>query len=394
MRYLIDGCYGDGNVGDEALLRAVCGLIRHVDLDAQFRVLSSCPTATVAAHGLDAFQRVNPIGRSIYGAIWKGQLNQLLRAIRWCDCFVLGGGELFRDDVGLRASLGMFYPLLLARAMRRRVVALGVGAQTPTTDVGRLLLAWSLDSTDGVVFRDVESLEVARRMGTRARNLLWAPDMVFSAVASEFQGEPDKAGCSSPIRVVLALKNLSTRIMATEERDKLLQIIVQELSLFACSGDVVVDVVAFADADVQLSVSAETKLREHGLPATAELSCDIDLLCAIIRRSAFTVAMPLHASIFSFALGVPAIGIAYDRKINRLYRQLNLDAYCIRASADEVVGASSLMHRLMQLRLPLRMHLSHELIRMREAIRRAARGALAWSSTAPIRSSFRVDRGV
>jgi polysaccharide pyruvyl transferase WcaK-like protein len=40
------------------------------------------------------------------------------------------------------------------------------------------------------------------------------------------------------------------------------------------------------------------------------------------------LAVPLHASIFAFACGVPAIGLAYDAKIPRLYESFGMESFC------------------------------------------------------------------
>ena len=94
-----------------------------------------------------------------------------MHAIRSCDVFILGGGELFRDSTGLTATLGMFYRLLLARWYGKRVLALGVGCQPATTAWGRMILRRALRACDAIVFRYADSRRVAEQL---------SPDMTAS----------------------------------------------------------------------------------------------------------------------------------------------------------------------------------------------------------------------
>ena len=54
MRYLVSGYYGEGNLGDEAILAAMLRDLRRHDPAAEVTVLSFDPADTARRHGVEA----------------------------------------------------------------------------------------------------------------------------------------------------------------------------------------------------------------------------------------------------------------------------------------------------------------------------------------------------
>ncbi len=347
MRYLIDGCYGDGNIGDECLLRAVAGLVRRADADAQIAAFSSDPAETEATAGLAAIAQCNPFGRNIYGSLVKGLLWRTLEQIRHCDVFILGGGELYRDHVGLSATLGMFYRMRLASWLGKRVLALGVGAQAASTWWGRHVLRGALRDAQALVFRDQEALAVAQELAPGLPRASCSPDLVFSLDWEKFRTQhAARCGADAPLRIGVALKSLPAKHGNCEAVSQRLPLVLKEvLSDLARSQPCQVSVLPFAEADqplaqelaaglcgVSVAVGLVPPPRIEGLQqAVAELDC--------------LVAVPFHASVFAFCCGVPAIGLAYDAKVTRLYQAFGMQAQCLAVSD---LPAATLAHSLQQ----------------------------------------------
>jgi len=333
MRYLIDGCYGDGNVGDEALLQAVRQLVERHDRDAAIRVMSADPPATELLHGVPAILQTNPFGAGFYGAVCKGQLLPTVRAIRWADCFLLGGGELFRDDVGARATFGMFYRLFLAAAFNKRLIALSVGAQEPTTRFGTLFLKAVMNRTHDLVFRDDESASIAERMRLRKTRIRISSDVVLTEVRRFAPAlETDHWSRSGHrLRVCVALKALrrNHRFKAACGESALVEHVAEGLCRLGAQRELAVTVLVFATRDLNLADTLGATLAASGLSVAYERSGRTDRLASTMRHADLVVAMPLHASVFAFGLGVPAIGIDYDRKVRKFYGQFGADRFCL-----------------------------------------------------------------
>jgi len=371
MRYLIDGCYGDGNVGDECLLQAVAGLVRATDPQAQIAAFSSDAARTALETGLDAVPQCNPFGRNLYGSVVKGLLWRTLGRIRRCDVFILGGGELFRDNVGATATLGMFYRMRLARRLGKRVLALGVGAQPATTWWGRRVLRGALRAADSLVFRDPDSLQVARQLAPGLASASCLPDLVFSldwdALRAARTGAEDGA---RPLRIGVAVKSLPRRHRwSAVVNERLPGVLVAALAGFGRQQSCLVSVLPFADADGAMAEELGERLRRAGLAVGERTPPQIEPLRRRVAEQDCLVAVPLHASVFALACGVPALGLAYDEKIPRLYQTFGVHDYCRPVGELDAATLEHDLHRVVPTRTELGARLAAGARQAEQAIR-------------------------
>jgi polysaccharide pyruvyl transferase CsaB len=396
MRYLVDGCYGDGNVGDECLLKAVCELVRGRDDRAEIVAMSSRPAETRTMHGLPAVLQVNPFGKNLYGAIAKRLLWQTIREIRRCDVFILGGGELFRDVAGFSATLGMFYRMHLARRMGKRVIALGVGAQQPTKRWGKYVLRRSLMDADSIVFRDPRALGIAASLAPKLPAAVWAPDLVFS-LAQENAGlrRAVARNDSDVLRIGVAIKSLPRRHRFFEAAEgRVPAALVQSLRTLAAERTTRVTAVAFAEADRPLARRVAAELRLANIAAEEMAEASAERLQAAISRQDCMLAMPFHASVFAFAAGVPTMGLAYDPKVARLYQTFGLEGYCLPLGDLQAGSAVTCLRRLVGQRVPLSRHLLRASGEARTEIRDTVERILAKVQIAAEPPGFSSNRGL
>lgn len=329
MRYLIDGCYGDGNVGDECLLLAVAQLIRQSDPSAEIAAFTSDVEATRRDTGLRAVPQCNPLGRNIYGSLAKGLLPQVIREIQQADVFVLGGGELFRDHPGFQATFGMFYRARLASRLGKRVVALGVGVQRPTRWWGRSVLRSALRDNAAVVCRDAESVELARSWLGHNAPVQDLPDLVFSLDWPQLR-QQRRASSAGMSRVGIAVKSLPVNHASRAAvHERLLPSLVASLRELQAANACEFQVIPFADADVALAKQVEQRLRDAGCRVADGVEPRVESLRRAVANLDLMVALPLHASVFGFSCGVPTLGLAYDRKVKRLYHSFHVDYFCL-----------------------------------------------------------------
>jgi polysaccharide pyruvyl transferase WcaK-like protein/glycosyltransferase involved in cell wall biosynthesis len=378
-RYLIDGCYGDGNVGDECLLQAVSRLIRSADPEARIAAFSSDPVLTEAETGLPAVAQCNPFSRNLYGSVCKGLLWCTIEQIRRCDVFVLGGGELFRDHVGPSATLGMFYRMRLARLLGKRVLALGVGVQPATTWWGRRVLRGALKDAESLVFRDPESLQVARKMAHRLPDAQWLPDLVFSLDWDRFRSVPNRSRqADSVLQIGVAVKTLPAgHCCAQSVNQQLPGVFVEALSRFAEQQPCTVSVLPFADADASVGEDLREKLRGRGVSVADPTPPRIEALRERLAALDCLVAVPLHASVFAFASGVPTLGLAYDLKITRLYQAFGVPGLCLPVTGLNADALQSSLADIVQRRSELSTHLMTASRQAAQRVRNALTGLLS-----------------
>lgn len=352
MRYVIDGCYGDGNVGDECLLQAVVQLVRRADPDARIEVFSADAARTEAETGLPAVPQCNPFGRNLYGSVVKGLLWRTIRRLRDCDVFILGGGELFRDSVGPQATLGMFYRMRLARWLGKRVLALGVGAQPATAWWGRCVLRGALRDAETLVFRDPDSLRVARQLVPGLASASWLPDLVFSLDWNRYRAaRAESNDDAQPLRIGVAVKSLPPRHPCAEAVNlRLTETLTAAIAAFRQGRHCLVHALPFADADVPAATRLNERLHRAGVTVGEATPPQIEPLQRRMSELDCLLAVPLHASVFAFACGLPALGLAYDQKIPRLYQMAGMQDHCLPVADVDAAALEQGLQRLVQQR--------------------------------------------
>lgn len=103
---LVSGYYGFGNLGDEAILAALCQDLVSLGISRrQIVVPSGNPQQTAAEHG------VSVLGRCDLKGIW--------RVLSSARCMVSGGGSLLQDATSKRSL--PYYLSLVELALLRRV---------------------------------------------------------------------------------------------------------------------------------------------------------------------------------------------------------------------------------------------------------------------------------
>ena len=80
IKAAVSGYYGFGNLGDDAILHAISGMMRQFPVPVQLTVLSNSPSDTIRQYGLNAVPRFSPMG--------------LYRTLRESDILISGGGSL------------------------------------------------------------------------------------------------------------------------------------------------------------------------------------------------------------------------------------------------------------------------------------------------------------
>ncbi len=155
--------YGCGNIGDDAVLAGLLAITRAVMPSSQISISS------YRAQDL-AFVQEGGVVCDCYDA------NQVQSAISDAECFVIGGGTMIGDELGLNFPLTHnLKRAAIASFMGKPVVLAGIGANKPRTGEGRRLARELLRFSSVVTVRDKESLDVCAELaGTRSKISLTA----------------------------------------------------------------------------------------------------------------------------------------------------------------------------------------------------------------------------
>jgi len=333
MRYLVSGYYGEGNLGDEAILAAMLRDLRRHDPAAEVSVLSFDPADTARRHGVEA------VSTSLR------RPSRMAAAIRRADLVVSGGGSFlheadfalygrsfWRREGRLRPVPYFLSVVTLARALGRPVMWYAQGLGPLHTAEARRAVGRVGSLCQVVTWRDVDSARLAAEVGVRAPVQLVVPDPAYSLE-------------SAPVETVTAaLRDLGVpegvRYLAVCPRPWLGRKTYQQhlgaaAARVAAAHDLAVLFVPFQER-TDGPLCAELRARPD-LADRAWVLSGVDdpaVIAGILGGAEFAVTMRLHSGILAAAAGTPAAAIDYDPKVRAFLRQTGQEPWAV--TADEL----------------------------------------------------------
>lgn len=340
MRFFLYGYYGQGNLGDDLLLRACVLGIRGIRPDARFVV-----RAGRAPTGLETLSIPYEIAQidEVLSDQTRSRISRLLAVLvtyrgylRDCDWFVFGGGTLFHERTSAQPIIMLALICLMARAMGVRIAALGVGVAELKSPAALAALRGIVFLSDIFAVRDAAALKQCRKAGASRRvtvtcDLAFALDGADKVRASRRSGvaggvvgisvyPPALEGSETARHTFGALRGAVSQLVGLGCTVRLLAFHDDEVALMRLADDL-------ADARPSVERLADT-------PSLAAVFAELDLMCG----------MRFHGLVLAAVHGVPFVGIAADNKIEavcQLFDMPVLPAVGLRASATvEAVAAS------------------------------------------------------
>jgi polysaccharide pyruvyl transferase WcaK-like protein len=326
MKIALFNCKFSENLGDgliaetlEAVLRGSMPDVRIACCDLAGRTAYGHTTTPNRARALAILQRLPPPARRQTVSVMLGLRLPPLRetwraALEGSDLAVVGGGQLFQDgDLNFPLKLGAVFEL--CAELRVPVAVHAVGVSADWSPHGRALFHRLL-ATDciGVSVRDRESQAAWARhfAGTRLARSEIVPDPVLAAEV-EPPGPSSSVGINVTHPMLLAYHGggrvgLISTAAELEATVRLLAAGGHEVVLFSNGAT---EDERFLD---RILGSAPTGIAKRApRPRVPK-----DLVATQSRLQA-VVAHRLHASILAFRLGLPSVGLGWDRKVESFY---------------------------------------------------------------------------
>ena len=279
------GYYGEHNLGDDALLEALLGL------------LPAGVIPLVTAHDQPQVQQ-----RFAVATVQRRSLRAVLLGLGHSRALVFGGGSLLQDATSFRSLL--YYALLIAaaRLQGKPVLLWAQGLGPLRRRRSRLLVRLLLALVSGCSWRDPESAQLAVRLGRRSPH---GADAVWTLPPGRWHGR------GGPI--VLCWR--PTPLLQGQAWRPYLEVI----AALAEQHDRAVLWLPFhGDQDRGLLDT----LRDQGLISEAllrrsrlvEVARPQEAL-ALFETAGLVVAMRLHALILAGLAGAPVAALSYDPKV-------------------------------------------------------------------------------
>jgi N-acetylglucosaminyldiphosphoundecaprenol N-acetyl-beta-D-mannosaminyltransferase len=304
-KVVISGYYGFGNLGDETILAGLLRGIRSEISDVEILVISGNPLDTRRRYQVAAVSRLNP---------------KILRELRSADLFISGGGGLLQDKTSLRSLLYYLSLIYIAQKLNIPSFICAQGIGPLKRKFSRWLVKRVLQKSTAISVRDEASREVLTELGIN--NLFLTADLSFLA---EVKAEGDH----------LELEHLPPPLIGISVRDtpgfdpKDFADKVSK-TLAASKGSAVF--LPFSPFDVGVCQSVA-----RWLTGKYKIISNIDSLAkatSIIQKLDVLVGMRLHSIMLANRLGIAAIGLAYDPKVNQFMSMIG--GSCLGLSSEEI----------------------------------------------------------
>ncbi len=299
VKALLLGYYGYGNAGDEIVLSGIAEGIRSAarGRGCEIRALSGHPEHTRQTHGLTSYPRFSPYG--------------ILRAIRWADVLVLGGGSLIQDATSHRSAAYYLWIARAALAMKKKLFlwAQGFG---PLEDVGlRRSAARTLTRASAITLRDTLSLRELQAIGVPEEKLILSADPAFLLQpADELRPEMWDG------RLVVAGGVLGIAMRSWPSLERTAGEIAAACGDFVKQSGLSAFYIPFQqphDAEISAYVCQESRQPGSVLMARP----DPAEMVGLFGKLSMALGMRLHSLILSARSAVPFAGLSYDPKIER-----------------------------------------------------------------------------
>ncbi|HWG93144.1 MAG TPA: polysaccharide pyruvyl transferase family protein [Mycobacteriales bacterium] len=313
-RVLVAGWIGSTNLGDELVLS---GLLRHLRaLGASPVAVSVDPAGTRAVHGTDA------VG-----------VPQVPAATRTAGAVVLGGGGLLQDETSpfnLPYHLGRTAP---ARALRRPVAGVGLGAGRLTTRTGRALVRAALRGVPLTV-RDAPSADLLQACGLPRPQV--TADLALGLPPVEVAAQDRLVVCLRPWSGGGGRLPVGLRRARPPVDDPALDRTAAELDAVAAATGLAVHLVALqADRDGPLHDAVAARMRT---PATTARP-DLEALPAEVASGRVVLAQRFHGGVCAVLAGRPVVLVGYSPKVDALAADLGAAARLLPWSPAGLAGA-------------------------------------------------------
>jgi polysaccharide pyruvyl transferase CsaB len=308
-RVLISGWYGNGNVGDEALLAGILRSLRIADRSIEPVVISDDPPGTAREH------RVRARGRDNRGH--RARLLSEARALPRYDALAIGGGGLIKDFGDRPGNVHAWLrPGIVASLLRKPASWYAIGVDDVRHEKSRAVIRRAAALARLITVRDAGSARALSELGLRREPVVTAdPALLTVAPDAGWRAEERPLVTVCPRR----WKSSGAGVDRPDLEERMLTELAGALDVLVERHGARVQLVPFRsiagddDAEVCRDVARRMSHADQAqvlpLPRTPEAAGEL------VARSQLVVGTRLHSLILATAAAVPSFGLEYMPKI-------------------------------------------------------------------------------
>jgi len=304
LRILVFGHLGQGNIGDELMLRPIVTALKQRFPEARLTVAAG----RLYDSNFFTAKQIRRIPRAF---------RHLLAAFARHDMLVIAGGtHLHTRSSTSRYTKGVFRHLViytLARFAGLKVWLVGVGIGPFETRIGRLFGRWAVGAADFLSVRDQDSFAWLRQFGI--------PEHRFRRCLDPACYLPLPPRLSTAAHLGLSVMSYSRLYPEARKGDEILVCRFDEVmrEWFRAFPNSRISLIAFYsgnDRESDVMCAQRIKAMWPGDPRVLVVDPRGSSDCCITRFRHFThfIAMRYHSQVLATLFGIPQVVIAYHRK--------------------------------------------------------------------------------
>ena len=329
----IHGFYGHGNLGDEAILKALLQEFNKFS-NIKLVIFSDNPKQVSMKHGVKS---VHSQGRrSFLHRIWE---------IKTSNLFILGGGGLLKDYGNNSSNIEKWLKLLqLAEKLKVKTALCAIGVENIRYNDSKILLKDTLDKADLITVRDSNSKYILKDIGVRNEvKVVMDPSVLLTYV------DPSKTkDISMPPKVIICVRhwfNKGFYIEKPETNENFIRSLSTAVDFLVENYNAIIDLIPMRtthyDDDRVVSNQVLSYMKHKDGVHVHSRAPEVDEFIEMAKQSSLIIGMRLHSLILGASVGVPVIGLEYMPKVKAFMDSINQSDYSLgleTITSDSLIG--------------------------------------------------------
>jgi polysaccharide pyruvyl transferase WcaK-like protein len=389
---LFAGAYGIENAGDDLPLIVMCDQLRKLlpDTDIEFRALSRHPNSwEEKTYGVKMIKNIEYESRDQARGKWfrglnpgddSGPVQQISDEIKKSDLIIFGAGNFLIDITidTLSGPIPLFsLYIFLAKLYHKPVMLYGLSAGPLRTEWGRDLTKWIVENADITTVRDVYSKKLLEKMCGAAKTIHLLPDPTIGAqpqdsdnIENIISKEGLKIGRDKKT-IAIGLRNVYD-ILSAKKAERVLGELAGCLNrIKAQTTFIFIPQSTYKEDDDRLTARQFTKLLDADTDwQIIENRYDPRELIGLYGLCDLTLAIRLHAAVFSSIAGTPTIAINYLPKVEGFMKSIGLNDFCINVDDVKQDDLLALFEQIWNNKKSITHQIELEIEKKREAVNR------------------------
>lgn len=320
MKAVIDGFYGQNNLGDDLILTGLLYILSKYGVQEVTIVLCGPDREIMDKIRKCTTMKINFLPPS-------GMVKRLLRIfpiIPRHEFIVIGGGGLFPKD-SWKGHLARLLPLMVGKIIKKRTLLLGVTIDPIHSWCTKLVWRIALQLIDKVIVRDIGSYKNLAAIAAPKRIFIGRDLAFFSPYVNNTEKQP-RLLCDDPF-VILAPANLwyvGSGGARQEKYAKFIKVWIDLIRLFNQLNFKVVLIPFYQPFDFALCGEIQRGAQSDCILFSPD-SYSAEEWVGLFANAHFVVGMRYHSIILSLIYGTPFCAVVYDYKTKWLLEELGLE---------------------------------------------------------------------